>query len=226
MNTKEFYKQLMEEYTFDHEKIKKAAMQPEAPAKKSRIRTAIISASAIAAALAVTIGTTAVLSNGNPVSVTPSTVTAEQRYQLAAETYQMADEEYGDEEEYFYVTFKDEKTPSDMQDILLSVDNSGTIKVLTLYLSDMNAVTGSDNIRSMFDENEENIAAVKILCPGNLYRKLQDNELIYLVESGDTFKEDAFTVLTDTDYDYQKDYEIYGHRPTVGDTTPIPDPEA
>ena len=132
----------------------------------------------------------------------------------------------GDEEEYFYVTFKDEKTPSDMQDILLSVDNSGTIKVLTLYLSDMNAVTGSDNIRSMFDENEENIAAVKILCPGNLYRKLQDNELIYLVESGDTFKEDAFTVLTDTDYDYQKDYEIYGHRPTVGDTTPIPDPEA
>ena len=57
MNTNEFYKELMREYSFDHEKIKKAAMGKSVqPEKRSRLRTAVMSAAGVAAALAVTVG--------------------------------------------------------------------------------------------------------------------------------------------------------------------------
>ena len=50
MNTNEFYKELMSEYSFDHEKIKKAAMGKSVqPEKRSRLRTAVMSAAGVAA---------------------------------------------------------------------------------------------------------------------------------------------------------------------------------
>ena len=39
MNTNDFYKELMSEYSFDYEKIRKAAMGKSVQAKKSRLKT-------------------------------------------------------------------------------------------------------------------------------------------------------------------------------------------
>lgn len=224
MNTNEFYKQLMSEYTFDDEKIKKAAMGQDVPAPKKRLRMVIGGLSTAAAAAAVVIGISAIVGQGNPVSVTPSGPYSEQqRFELAAEAYEKAEEE-NTEEEYLYVTFKNSESADDMQDILLSVNSEGTIKVISLYLNDKSAVTGKDNIQAMFGSDEENIDAVKIMCPGNLYRKLQDNEYIYLVEKGDTFPEDDFTVLN-TEYVYDLPEPTYPEPshdhvsdPAVGDS--------
>ena len=44
MNTNEFYKELMSEYSFDHEKIKKAAMGKSVSKKTSRLKAVWISA--------------------------------------------------------------------------------------------------------------------------------------------------------------------------------------
>ena len=43
MNTNEFYKELMSEYSFDYDKIRKAAMGKSVQAKKSRLKTVWLS---------------------------------------------------------------------------------------------------------------------------------------------------------------------------------------
>ncbi len=200
MNTNEFYKQLMSEYAFDHEKIKKAAMGRSVErGGKKRLRIAVTACSAAAAAVVAVAGIAVVTGRGNPVSVAPSSMTEQERFELAAQAYEDAQDE-NTEEQYMYVTFKDTETPTDMQNILLSVSGAGDIKVISVYLDDRSAITGSGNIQQLFEYDEENIDAVKIMCPANLYRKLQDNGEIYLVESGDTFPEDDFTV-PDTAYE-------------------------
>ncbi|MCH5324033.1 MAG: hypothetical protein J1E39_02360 [Eubacterium sp.] len=214
MNTNEFYKQLMSEYTFDHEKIKKAAMGQKTDAPKKRLRIAITACSATAAAIIAVVGISAAFGGGNPVTVTPSTsVSEQQRFEQAEQTYEKTESE-NTEEEYFYVTFKESETPTDMQDIFLSVDGTGKIKVLTVYLDDKSAITGSSNIQALFDYDVENIDAVKIMCPANLFRQILDNEYVYLVEQGDAFPEDEFTV-PDTDFEYDWNYNP---GPVVGDS--------
>ena len=45
MNTNDFYKELMSEYSFDYEKIRKAAMGKSVQAKKSRLKTPVMRSS-------------------------------------------------------------------------------------------------------------------------------------------------------------------------------------
>ena len=47
MNTNEFYKELMSEYSFDYEKIRKAAMGKSVQAKKSRLKTVWLSVASL-----------------------------------------------------------------------------------------------------------------------------------------------------------------------------------
>ena len=54
MNTNDFYKELMSEYSFDYEKIRKAAMGKSVQAKKSRLKTVWLSVAGAAAAVAIT----------------------------------------------------------------------------------------------------------------------------------------------------------------------------
>lgn len=88
MNTNEFYKELMSEYSFDHDKIKKAAMGKSVSRKTSRLKAAWISAAGAAAAIAITFGSVALLNTGSPVSVAPTTsISAEDRFKMAMEAY-------------------------------------------------------------------------------------------------------------------------------------------
>ena len=49
MNTNEFYKELMSEYSFDYDKIRKAAMGKSVSKKTSRLKAVWISAASTAA---------------------------------------------------------------------------------------------------------------------------------------------------------------------------------
>lgn len=221
MNTNEFYKELMNEYSFDHEKIKKAAMGKSVQAKKSRFKAVWLSVAGAAAAIAVTFSSVALLNTGNPVSVAPTTsMSAEDRFRMAMDAYNKADE--NTEDVFLYVTFKEAETPEDMQRILAKADNKGNIRVTEVYLSDGAQVSGSENIAALFDENVKDITAVKVYCPGNFLKKLTALRSVYLVETEATFAEDDFSAIdTSSDYDYYPDYSTDDPAITV---TPDPVP--
>ncbi len=231
MNTNEFYKQLMSEYTFDHEKIKKTAMGKVEPKKAKRSPIKWASFAAAAAAVTVTVGTVAVLNSGSPVSVTPTSMTPTERFRLSVEAYEKADE--NTEEVFLYVTFKACETPSDMQSILAKTDSTGKIKVITVYCNDGTEITGSSNIEQLFEDEQDNITAVKIRCPGNFFKHLSNTPEVYLVESGDAFENKIFSVIdTENSYDDYPDYGDYTSAsetdkpeqtdpPVIGDTTPV-----
>ena len=172
----------MSEYSFDHDKIKKAAMGKSVSRKTSTLKAAWISAAGAAAAIAITFGSVALLSTGSPVSVAPTTsISAEDRFKMAMEAYNKADKDT--EDVFLYVTFKENQTPEDMQKILAKADNKGNIRVTKVYLSDGSAVSGSENIASLFDANEKSITAVKVYCPGNFLKGLTALDGVYLVET-------------------------------------------
>lgn len=219
MNTNEFYKELMSEYSFDHEKIKKAAMGKSVqPEKRSRIRTAVMSAAGAAAALAVTVGGVALFGMGNPVVASPTTsASVEDRFRMAMDAYYNADS--NTEEVFLYVTFKENETPEDMRSILAKADGKGNIRVTEVYLSDGATVSGSENISALFEVNEQNITAVKVYCPGNFLKLLTRLDGVYLVETEESFKENEFFAIdTNNSYDYYPDYSYY-------ETTVTPEPE-
>ncbi len=234
MNTNEFYKQLMNEYSFDHETIKKVAMGKITPKKKAvktkrnSVLAACFSVSAAAAAVAVTVGvTTMFFGSGNPVTVTSATpLSTQERFNLAMDAYNSADE--NTEEVFLYVTFTAAVTPEKMQSTLASADDTGNIRVTEVYFGDGNYVSGSEEISALFEENAEQITAVKVFCPGNLLRKLISLENVYLVETQEAFESEDFSVI-----DPNGDYEGYPNYsapetdcsdPVIGDTTPPPEP--
>ena len=194
MNERDFYKQLMSEYSFDHDKIKKAAMgKVIEPAKKKKDVKWIGSVCA-AAAIALAVGVTAVMTQGNPVSVKPTTsVSVEDRFKLALEAYLKADQNC--EEVFLYVTFMQSKTPTNMQSILARADDKGEIKVVQVYLADGKIISGSDNIKDLFSLDEKNITAVKIRCPGNFIKRLTDDRDVYLVETDAPFEDGGFSAI-------------------------------
>ena len=117
MNTNDFYKELMSEYSFDYEKIRKAAMGKSVQAKKSRLKTVWLSVAGAAAAVAITFSSVALLNSGSPVVVSPTTsISAEDRFRMAMEAYSKAEE--NTEEVFLYVTFRNTVTPEEMQSIL------------------------------------------------------------------------------------------------------------
>ncbi len=238
MNEKDFYKQLMSEYSFNHDKIKKAAMGKITEPAKKRSPIKWISVACAAAAIALTVGTVAIMAPGNPVSVTPAnSVSVEDRFKLALEAYEKAD--LNTEEEFLYVTFMNKKTPTDMQTILARADATGEIKVIEVYLAGREAVSGNANIKELFSLDEENIVAVKIRCPGNFIKRLTDDRDVYLVETDKPFENGSFSAIdtnvsnpappeTSTDStetstpteESSSSTEQTSPPPVIGDTTP------
>lgn len=241
MNEKEFYKQLMSEYSFNHEKIKKAAMGKTIEREKKSPLKWIASACAAAVAI-VSVGAAGVIaitSGGNPVTVTPTnSVSIEDRFKLALEAYEKADQ--NTEAVFLYVTFVKKETPTAMQDILARADGTGEIKVIEVYNSDNTAVSGSANIKALFEADEENIIAVKIRCPGNFIKRLSKDRDVYLVETEAAFENSNFSAIdtnvsapempetaeseteTSTPEDTSSAEETTSQTPppVVGDTTP------
>ena len=217
MNTNDFYKELMSEYSFDYEKIRKAAMGKSVQAKKSRLKTVWLSVAGAAAAVAITFSSVALLNSGSPVVVSPTTsISAEDRFRMAMEAYSKAEE--NTEDVFLYVTFRNSVTPEEMQSILAKADSKGNIRVTEVYLSDNTKVKGSAAIAALFEENAKDITAVKVYCTGNFLIKLTALDGVYLVETEDSFSKDDFSAIdTSSEYDYYPDYST---------TEPVTPPDA
>ena len=227
MNTNDFYKQLMSEYSFDREEIRNAAMG-KITTKKAAKKTPfpvkkVISIAAMAAAMVLAVGIGSVMLSAPPVSIEQpaSSISPTERFRLAIEAYEKADE--NTEETNLYVTFDKSVSAVDMQNILAKTDSEGNIRVIEVYLSNSYVISGSDNIKALFDTDKENILAVKIRCPGNFIRSLTDTNGVYLVEPEEIFADEGFSVLDPTE-----EYPQYTVAPetkppvttTVTETTP------
>ncbi len=203
MNTNDFYKQLMSEYSFDREEIRNAAMG-KITTKKAAKKTPfpvkkVISIAAMAAAMVLAVGIGSVMLSAPPVSIEQpaSSISPTERFRLAIEAYEKADE--NTEETNLYVTFDKSVSAVDMQNILAKTDSEGNIRVIEVYLSNSYVISGSDNIKALFDTDKENILAVKIRCPGNFIRSLTDTNGVYLVEPEEIFADEGFSVLDPTE---------------------------
>ena len=118
MNTNDFYKQLMSEYSFDREEIRNAAMgkiTTKKAAKKTPVPVKkVISIAAMAAAMVLAVGIGSVMLSAPHVSIEQpaSSISPTERFRLAIEAYEKADE--NTEETNLYVTFDKSVSAVDM----------------------------------------------------------------------------------------------------------------
>lgn len=214
MNTNDFYKELMSQYTFDSEKIKKNVLDPSS--NKTRFFTPIkwLTAVGSVAVITVVIGTFAFIGLGQNGGNTPVDIlTPQDRLQIAQNEYDNAID--GAKEVEKYITFREPQTAENMETILAGACTKGEdIKILTVYLDDSSMITGGDEIQTLFDSGDENIIAVKAKFVNSIYKKISDLTQVYLVESEETFDKSPFSVIKP---DYTEEITIYNPPPILPD---------
>ena len=184
MNKKEFYKQLMSEYTFDADKIRENAKRGKSARQK--LQPIYVGMSAAAAVCVVTVGTIAAVNLSKPggVSLTDSGLTqlsASDRLSHALE--QLEQERGSSESKDFLVTFSSPLSPAQAQSVLTAYTDS-SIPVKQLYFADGTRVTGGDDVGRIFTSGVEyKITGAAVYCSGSVAVELQNDPAVFLVET-------------------------------------------
>lgn len=184
MNKKEFYKQLMSEYSFDADKIRENAKRGKSARQK--LQPIYIGMSAAAAVCVVTVGTIAAVNLTRPggVSLTDSGLTqlsASDRLSQALE--QLEAERGSSESKDFLVTFSSPMTPAQAQSVLTAYTD-GSIPVKQLYFADGTRISGGDEVGRVFTSGSDyQITGAAVYCSGSVAAELQDDPAVFLVET-------------------------------------------
>ncbi|MGN1338814.1 MAG: hypothetical protein ACI4WS_00845 [Oscillospiraceae bacterium] len=184
MNKKEFYKQLMSEYSFDADKIKENAKRGKSARQK--LQPIYIGMSAAAAVCVVTVGTIAAvnLNRSGGVSLTDTGLTqlsASDRLSQALE--QLEAERGSSESKDFLVTFSSPLTPAQAQSVLTAY-TEGSLPVKQLYFADGSRVFGGEQVGNVFTSgNNYQITGAAIYCSGSIAAELQSDPAVFLVET-------------------------------------------
>lgn len=186
MNKREFYKELMSEYTFDKEKILANAKKGKMAGRKSLPLYIGMTAAAAAVAVVVTMGGVSIVTNMqgksgvvlNPTSVsTLGQLTPEERIRKAVE--ELRQNENSSEMRDVLVTFSAPLAPPQAQGVLASQSN---VMVEMLIMEDDTRITTSDAIGAAFNGGTAKIRAAVINCPGYLMTQIDASEFVKLVE--------------------------------------------
>lgn len=185
MDKFDFYRELLDEYAFDKEKIYKNAKQGKLAGKK-RFPIGYIAIPAAAAVVVVTVGTLLITHFGKPNNVTPPISSGS----LAALTDQERLDKFKDEiiknegsKELYnaLVTFTRPLPPVEAQAVLLAhAENSVPVKIL--YLEDGTRVYGSDEVGAVFRGGNVRISGAVIKCAGYLMARLDNDSRVLAVE--------------------------------------------
>ncbi|MGN1422109.1 MAG: hypothetical protein ACI4XA_01910 [Oscillospiraceae bacterium] len=182
MNKKDFYKQLMSEYSFDAEEIRKNAKKGRTAGHK--ISPMYIGITAAAAVVTVAAGT-AVFSlagrNDGVSLVAGNTLAAlsdTQRLEKAMEEIRRS--EGSSELTDVFITFTEPFSPSTVQEILTS-HSEGSVNVKMLYFADGTRAVGEEQVRSGFAGTNK-ISGAVINCAGSLMVSLNNDSNIFAVE--------------------------------------------
>ena len=221
MNKKDFYRELMSEYSFDADKIKQNAKKGRFARQK--ISPVSIALTAAVAACTVAVGTLAVSiinSHNNGVILdtsgnTLSGLTAAERLQQALAAQDK--EKENTETINVLVTFTSYMTPQAAQEVITSSVTEASVPVKAVFLADESRITDKAAVEALFNGSEQNIRAVAISCPASFMGVLQQRTEVALAEPVSE-EELATAVIVDKD-------EINGivdtNEPAAPDTEPV-----
>lgn len=202
MNKNDFYRELMSEYSFDADKIKKNAKKGRFARQK--ISPLSVALTAAVAACTVAVGTLAIsIINSHDDGVvldtssnTLSGLTAAERLQQALAAQDK--EKENTETINVLVTFTNYMTPREAQAVIMSSVSEENVPVKAVFLSDDSRVTDKAAVEALFSGFEQNIRAVAISCPASFMGVLQQRAEVALAEPISE-EELATAVIVDTD---------------------------
>lgn len=176
MNKKEFYRQLMETYTVDTEKIKCAAKRKALKKNTSSIGKWVVSAAACTAAAAAAVFVGINIAPKPGINITEEGLdtaiervyAAQQRFKELSATYEIMD---------MYVSFEKEYKLEEILESFSSIDKDGEIKLTLLYNSEGKYYKYDDALRV-----DVAFRGAKITAPAKLYEQLNSLDTVALAE--------------------------------------------
>ncbi len=223
MNKKDFYKQLMSEYSFDAEKIRNNAKKGRTAGHK--ISPMYIGITAAAAVVTVAAGT-AVFSlagrNDGVSLVAENTLAAlsdTQRLEKAMEEIRLS--EGSSELTDVFITFTEPFSPSTVQEILTS-HSEGSVNVKMLYFADGTRAVGEEQVRSGFAGTNK-ISGAVINCAGSLMVSLNNDSNIFAVEK--VTDSDDISVVSPINVNTETTEPVYTEPPVNTDSNSILPPD-
>ena len=197
MDKRDFYRELMDNYAFDKEKIYNNAKNGRLSGKnklRSMQMPVYIGMTAAAAALVVTVGTIAAVNLGGrgvqplPPAESVGALTSEQRIENGKNA--VRENENSKELVDVLITFTRPLSPAEAQGVLLAHAES-SVPVKSLFMDDGTKVDGTDSVGAVFVSGSGKLTGAVIRCAGYLMASLQDNALVLAVELYDP--QDNFT---------------------------------
>lgn len=186
MNRREFYKELMSEYTFDKEKIFNNAKKGKFAGQRSL--PLYIGMTAAAAAVVVAVGTFVFTAGGGRRGAqyfessgsALAALSYNERIRRAMDEIRM--NESSDELHDVLITFTRYLSPAEAESLLLSVLDEN-VPVKMLYLADGTKASGAEQVRYVFESSgDAMIEGAVVNCAGYYMAKLKQCEGVFLVE--------------------------------------------
>lgn len=196
MDKREFYKELMSEYSFDKDKILANAKKGKMAGRKPLPIYIGMTAAAAAVVVAVSGAAIAINGNGDPGAViSPNSgvslmeLTPEERIQKALSELQQ--NENSDKMHDVLVTFKNSLAAPQAQGVLASNSN---VLIKMLIMDDDSRITDKDAVAAVFNGSTAKIRGAVISCPGYQMTAIDSSEFVELVEI--LSKEDLASLTT------------------------------
>ncbi|MCM1166854.1 MAG: hypothetical protein NC299_02910 [Lachnospiraceae bacterium] len=185
MDKRDFYREIMEEYAFDRDKIFINAKNGKFAGNKLRRQPLpiYIGMTAAVAAVAVTVGTITMTRLGGP-DIEP--LPSGSSYAALEERIKRGQSDARDNEgsrELFdvLVSFERPLSSAEVQRVLLARADA-SVPVKALYMEDGSVVVGTENVGETFEANGGGITGAVIRCAGYLMSQLQEDSLVLAVE--------------------------------------------
>lgn len=202
MDKRDFYRELMEQYAFDKDKIYINAKKGKTGWKslhKQPLRI-YIGMTAAVATVVVTVGTITATHFGRPQVVDPlvsgnsvAELRNDERIKKGQED--VRDNEGSNELFDVLVSFERPLSLAEVQRVLLA-RSEGSVPISALYLEDGISIVGGENVAAVFEENSASgITGAKIRCAGYLMSELQNDSLVLAVEIVDNNDPDQITPI-------------------------------
>lgn len=186
MDKRDFYRELMEQYTFDKDKIYLNAKKGKTPWNRLHKQPIPIylGMTAAVAAVVVTVGTVTVANIGRAnvtALVSGNSVAELNDDRLKKGQNDVRDNEGSNELFDVLVSFERPLSSAEVQRVLLA-RSEGSVPISALYLADGTAVVGKNEITNVIEGNGSGITGAKIRCAGYLMSGLQNDSLVLAVE--------------------------------------------
>lgn len=210
MTEKEFYKELMSRYTFDHERIKRQAKRKSVKGVYSRVTAWVPTAAAAAFLIAASVFIYSnFTSQMTPMPPIDTSTVVYQRVIKSGENYKAAMNTTNDpkEEVEMFVSLNNELTINELQMTFSNASDTGDIKIQIVY---DRAGSGYDpsaieSLSTLFKVSETTgeiesarISGVKVLAPLYLYSELWDLPTVCAVElPSEDVNDELFVPLTE-----------------------------